>query len=69
MTLALEQENEELRKQLWGTQQMLGYILKEIGEPVLVKKTDLDTQLPEGSQVKLEESGDYFAFSVEIPDE
>ena len=68
MPLQQEVEIEELRKQLWGTQQMLGYVLKEIGEPVLVKKADLDAQLPEGTQVKLEESGEYFSFSVEIPD-
>lgn len=69
MTLALEQENEELKNQLWGTQQMLGYVLKEIGEPVKVLKTALDTQLPAGSKVALHEDGDYFLFSVEIPDE
>lgn len=68
MTLAIEQELEETKKQLWGTQQMLGYVLKEVGEPVAVLKTDLDTQLPQGSQVKLEEQGEYFLFSVVIPD-
>lgn len=70
MTLAIEQELEEVKKQLWGTQQMLGYVLREIGHPVRVAKADLDQQLPQGSRVALHEDGeDHFLFSVEIPDE
>lgn len=67
MPLQMENDIEELRKQLWGTQQMLGYVLKETG-PVKVLKSDLDTQLPEGSQVALTEEGDYFMFTVVIPE-
>lgn len=69
MTLALEQELEEVKKQLWGTQQMLGYVLQKVGEPVRVPKDLLDQQLPQGSRVALHEDGDDFLFSVEIPDE
>lgn len=69
MTLALEQELEETKKQLWGTQQMLGYVLLTVGEPVRVAKADLERQLPEGSRVALHEDGeDHFMFSIEIPD-
>jgi len=69
MTLAIEQELEEIKKQLWGTQQMLGYVLLTVGEPVRVARADIESPLPEGSRVALHEDGDdHFLFMVEIPD-
>lgn len=63
----LESERDALRRELRGVQEMLAFVLYEVGEPVTVSKYDLKNGLPDGAQIKIDENveGETFTFSLE----
>lgn len=66
---SLDEELESLRKELRGTQEMLAMVLKSVGEPVVVTKSLLADGLPDGTQIRVDESlaDESFVFSLEFP--
>lgn len=71
MSKSLEEERDELRRDLRGTQEMLAHVLVAVGEPVEVTKAQLDAKLPEGTQIAIDDNvelGSFF-FYVEFPND
>lgn len=66
-----EERVAELERELAGTQEMLGFILLTVGEPVVVPKATLTEGIPAGAVIKIDENieDESFVFSVEIEDE
>lgn len=69
MTLSIEKELEDTKQSLWNMQQILGYVLLEVGEPVELPKSVIDTPVPENSRITLDEHEDHFTIYLEVPDE
>lgn len=65
----LENERDALRRELRGVQEMLAFVLHEVGEPVTVTKSDLKTGLPDGAEIRIDEDleGETFTFSLAVP--
>ncbi len=53
--MTLEEEWDDLRRQLRGTQEMLAMVLATVGEPVTVTKKMIDLGLPDGIGIVVEE--------------
>ena len=68
---SLEEERDALRKELIGTQEMLAFVLKTIGEPVVVTKETLDNGLPPNTQIAVDDdiAKNAFVFSLITVDE
>ena len=60
----LEAERDALRRELIGTQEMLAFVLQEVGLPVAVSRESLDAGLPEDAQIAVDDNGDGFLFSL-----
>jgi len=62
----LEEERDALKRELIGTQEMLAFVLKEVGEPVVVTKESLQEGLPEGTQIAIDDDleAEVFVFSL-----
>lgn len=58
-----------LQRELAGTQEMLGWILLQVGAAVEVTKADLEMGVPEGAQIRIDDEGDKFVFWIEVPEE
>lgn len=58
----LENERDALRRELIGVQEMLAFVLLEIGEPVIVSKKMLADGLPEGVQIAVDDNAEEEAF-------
>lgn len=63
----LEEERDSLRRELRGVQEMLAFVLYEIGEPVVVRKETMVNGLPEGAQIRIDDDmiSESFIFSLE----
>ena len=62
----LETERDSLRRELIGVQEMLAFVLQEVGEPVVVKKEVLSKGLPENVQIAVDDEPDAFVFSLDV---
>ena len=51
----LEETVERLNRELIGIQEMLAFVLNEIGEDVFVSHESLSKGLPDGTQIKVED--------------
>ena len=60
----LEEERDALHRELVGTQEMLAFVLQEVGKPVVVSRDALDKGLPENAQIAVDDNGDGFTFSL-----
>lgn len=62
----LEEERDALRRELIGTQEMLAFVLQEVGTPVVVTKEAVNTGLPENLQIAIDDNAemDAFVFSI-----
>lgn len=69
---AAEKKIDELERELLGLQQMLYFVLTEIGEPVVVTKERLERGIEEDTMLNIDEDiqTDSFVFSVvKVPNE
>jgi hypothetical protein len=66
---ALEEERDMLRRELRGTQEMLGQVLLAIGEPVSVSKESLKNGVGEGMSILIDDHDDFFVFSLGVADD
>lgn len=66
----LQQEIDDLSRELQGTQQMLGHVLQSVGHPVFVSKAVLQEGIPDGAQIRIDDdvAGDRFIFSLDVPE-
>jgi len=66
----LESERDNLKRELRGVQEMLAFVLYEVGEPVVVSKQELKSGLPDGAEIRIDEnvSDETFVFSLAVPD-
>lgn len=62
----LEEERDALRRELIGVQEMLAFVLNQLGDPVVVPKSALKAGLPEGTQIAVDDSDDAFVFSLVV---
>lgn len=60
--MSLEEERDALRRELIGVQEMLAFVLQEVGEPVVVSKEALSRGLPENLQIAVDDSAELEAF-------
>lgn len=65
-TASLEQERDDLRKELIGTQEMLAFVLQSVGEPVTVTKEQIAAGLGSSAQIQVDDDleGECFVFSL-----
>ncbi len=61
-----ERKIASLERELRGVQEMLAFVLAEVGEPVVVTKEAMHTGLPEGAEIMVndDQKGDCFVFSL-----
>lgn len=52
----LEEERDQLRRELLGVQEILAFVLSEVGEPVIITKETLAAGLPAEAQISIEEN-------------
>lgn len=67
--MTLEEERDELRKELRAVQEMLAQVLYAVGEPVTVNKENMGN-LPDGTQITIDDDikGDRFVFGLVVPE-
>lgn len=69
----LEQERDALRRELRGVQEMLAQVLYAVGGVVVVTKEQLQSGLPEGTVIAIDDDieGEQFVFSLKeaVPNE
>lgn len=67
----LEEERDALKRELIGTQEMLAFVLQEVGEPVVVAKSRVSEGLPANAQIAVDDNAkmDAFVFSLVEVDE
>jgi hypothetical protein len=58
----LEEERDALKRELIGTQEMLAFVLQEVGTPVVVTKESVDRGLPENTQIAVDDNAELEAF-------
>ncbi len=58
----LEEERDALRRELIGVQEMLAFVLQEVGEPVVVTKETLQKGIPAGTQIAVDDDVQNEAF-------
>lgn len=65
----MQERIDELERELRGVQEMLAFVLYEIGEPVVVSKNELKDGLPGGAEIRIDENiaDDTFVFSLAVP--
>lgn len=61
---ALKIANNDLAKRAAVAEQLLGHILLEVGEPVVINKADIKTGFPPGMDINIVDDGDVFRFEV-----
>jgi len=66
----LETERDALRRELIGVQEMLAFVLAQVGEPVVVTKETLQRGLPENAQIAIDDNveEEAFVFSLVVPE-
>ena len=64
--MSLEEERDELRRELRGVQEMLAQVLNAVNERVFVDKGTMGN-LPDGTQIRIDDEGDSFVFYLEKP--
>ena len=66
----LETERDALRRELIGVQEMLAFVLAQVGEPVVVTKETLQRGLPEKAQIAIDDNveEEAFVFSLVVPE-
>lgn len=66
---SLEAERDTLKRELRGVQEMLAFVLYEVGEPVVITKEDLSSGLPNGAEIRIDENleDETFVFSLAVP--
>ncbi len=66
MSDAADKRIAELERELRGTQEMLAFILKEVGKPVVLKKATVNAGLPDNAQIQVDDNQvlDAFVFSI-----
>lgn len=62
---SLEQERDDLKRQLRAYQEMLFQVLDEVGQPVLVEKQKMSRDSATDRGLSVTEDGDYFVFQIE----
>jgi hypothetical protein len=60
----LEQERDDARRELIGVQEMLAFVLQEVGKPVVVSKEALKKGLPENTQIAVDDEPEGFVFHL-----
>lgn len=67
--MTLEEERDELRKELRAVQEMLAQVLYAVGEPVTVDKENMGN-LPDGTQITIDDDikGNRFVFGLQVPE-
>ena len=67
--MTLEEERDNLRKELRAVQEMLAQVLYSVAAPVRVDKANMGT-LPEGTQIMIDDDieGGEFVFSLKAPE-
>ncbi len=62
----LEEERDSLRRELVGVQEMLAFVLNEVGTPVVVSKQTLQKGLPDGTKIAVDDdiAQDAFVFRL-----
>ena len=67
--MTLEEERDDLRKELRAVQEMLAQVLYSVDAPVNVNKSDMGN-LPDGTQIMIDDDiqGDRFVFSLSVPE-
>ena len=64
--MSLEQERDDLRRENRAVQEMLAQVLNALDEKVYVAKATMGN-LPDGTQIRIDDDGDNFVFYVEKP--
>lgn len=66
MSEAAEKKIADLERELAGTQEMLAFVLKAIGQPVVVDKALLKRGLGDNTQIQVDDdiAADRFIFSL-----
>lgn len=67
--MTLEEERDDLRKELRAVQEMLAQVLHAVGQPISVNKEDMGN-LPDGTQIMIDDDlqGERFVFSLKEPE-
>jgi len=67
--MSLEEERDNLRKELRAVQEMLAQVLYSVGEPVVVTKENMGN-LPDGTQIMIDDDlqREAFVFSLKVPE-
>lgn len=67
--MTLEEERDNLRRELRGTQEMLAQVLSAVDEPVFVDKTNMGN-LKDGTQIMIDDDQENgrFVFSLRSPE-
>lgn len=65
MTDASDKRIAELEKELHGTQEILGFVLKVIDENVIIPKAVVAGGIGEKSQIVIDDDGDNFIIRLE----
>lgn len=62
----IEEERDALRRELVGTQEMLAFVLKAVGEPVVVPKEEVASGLGDNVQIAVDDNmaENAFVFSL-----
>ena len=60
----IEEERDALRRELIGVQEMLAFVLLEVGEPVEVLKDTISKGIPANIQISVDDNQDRFTFSL-----
>lgn len=60
----IEEERDALRRELIGVQEMLAFVLLEVGEPVDVLKDTISKGIPPNIQISVDDNNDRFTFSL-----
>lgn len=65
----LEEERDQLKRELLGVQEMLAFVLQEVGEPIVVTKETLAKGLPSDVQIAVDDDvqSEAFIFSLVRP--
>jgi hypothetical protein len=66
----LRAENERLKREARGYQEMLAQVLQSVGEPVVVNKEQMQRGMPNGTQISVDDDiqREQFVFSLVFPE-
>lgn len=60
----LEEERDALRREILGLQEMLAFVLQQVGNPVVVPKETLAAGIPAKMQIAIDDEGEAFVFHL-----